>query len=105
ISSSSWWGGTPASSSMLVTSSGKSGSSRLRSEMFTAIERSWPSVSHVLTCCSALQQVSTWLTDGHDLSIAVNISERSLLDPDFPDEVTSMLLDAGVPPHQLELEI
>jgi len=35
----------------------------------------------------------------------VNISERSLLDPDFPDEVSCLLLDAGVPPHQLELEI
>jgi EAL domain-containing protein (putative c-di-GMP-specific phosphodiesterase class I) len=33
---------------------------------------------------TALQQVSAWQTDGHDLSIAVNISERSLLDPDFP---------------------
>jgi len=62
-----------------------------------------PLTTYVLR--TALQQVSAWQTDGHDLSIAVNISERSLLDPDFPDEVTSMLLDAGVPPHQLELEI
>jgi diguanylate cyclase len=62
-----------------------------------------PLTSFVLR--AALQQVSTWRRAGHDLSIAVNISERSLLDPDFPDEVTCMLLDAGVPPHRLELEI
>jgi diguanylate cyclase (GGDEF)-like protein/PAS domain S-box-containing protein len=54
---------------------------------------------------AALQQVNAWEHAGHYLSIAVNISERSLLDPDFPDEVTCMLLDAGVPPHRLELEI
>jgi diguanylate cyclase (GGDEF)-like protein/PAS domain S-box-containing protein len=54
---------------------------------------------------AALQQVNAWQQAGYDLSIAVNISERSLLDPDFPDEVTCLLLDAGVPPHHLELEI
>ena len=62
-----------------------------------------PLTSFVLR--AALQQVNAWQTAGHDLSIAVNISERSLLDPDFPDEVTCILLDAGVPPHHLELEI
>src|SRR3954447_11331176 len=62
-----------------------------------------PLTSFVLR--AALQQVNLWQRAGHDLSIAVNISERSLLDPDFPDEVTCMLLDAGVPPHRLELEI
>jgi EAL domain-containing protein (putative c-di-GMP-specific phosphodiesterase class I) len=54
---------------------------------------------------AALAQVGDWQREGFDLSIAVNISERSLLDPDFPDEVMCMLLDAGVPPHLLELEI
>jgi len=62
-----------------------------------------PLTSFVLR--TALLQVSAWQRSGHDLSIAVNISERSLLDPDFPDEVSCLLLDAGVPPHQLELEI
>jgi diguanylate cyclase (GGDEF)-like protein/PAS domain S-box-containing protein len=62
-----------------------------------------PLTTYVLR--TALQQVGAWQAAGHDLSIAVNVSERSLLDPDFPDEVTSMLLDHGVPPHQLELEI
>jgi EAL domain-containing protein (putative c-di-GMP-specific phosphodiesterase class I) len=62
-----------------------------------------PLTSFVLR--TALQQVNAWERTGHDLSIAVNVSERSLLDPDFPDEVTGLLLDAGVPPHRLELEI
>jgi EAL domain-containing protein (putative c-di-GMP-specific phosphodiesterase class I) len=35
----------------------------------------------------------------------VNVSERSLLDPDFPDEVECLLRAAGVAPARLELEI
>ena len=53
----------------------------------------------------ALEQVSVWQRDGHDLSIAVNVSERSLLDPDFPGEVARLLSAAGVAPARLELEI
>jgi EAL domain-containing protein (putative c-di-GMP-specific phosphodiesterase class I) len=53
----------------------------------------------------ALEQVSIWQRDGHDLSIAVNVSERSLLDPDFPEEVSRLLREAGVAAERLELEI
>jgi diguanylate cyclase (GGDEF)-like protein/PAS domain S-box-containing protein len=53
----------------------------------------------------ALEQVSVWQGAGHDLSIAVNVSERSLLDPDFPDEVARLLSDAGIASARLELEI
>jgi diguanylate cyclase (GGDEF)-like protein/PAS domain S-box-containing protein len=62
-----------------------------------------PLTSFVLR--SALRQVSDWQRDGHHLSVAVNVSERSLLDPDFPDEVERLLRAAGVAPAQLELEI
>jgi len=54
---------------------------------------------------SSLEQVSAWQAGGYDLSIAVNVSERSLLDPDFPDEVARLLEHAGVAPERLELEI
>jgi diguanylate cyclase (GGDEF)-like protein/PAS domain S-box-containing protein len=53
----------------------------------------------------ALEQVAAWQRGGYDLSIAVNVSERSLLDPDFPGEVARLLSDAGVAPTRLELEI
>jgi diguanylate cyclase len=62
-----------------------------------------PLTSFVLR--SALRQVSAWRREGHDLSVAVNVSERSLLDPDFPDEVACLLSAAGVAPARLELEI
>jgi diguanylate cyclase (GGDEF)-like protein/PAS domain S-box-containing protein len=62
-----------------------------------------PLTSFVLQ--SALRQVGAWQRDGHDLSVAVNVSERSLLDPDFPDEVQRLLAAAGVAPARLELEI
>jgi diguanylate cyclase len=62
-----------------------------------------PLTSFVLR--SALAQVSAWQAGGYDLSIAVNVSERSLLDPDFPDEVARLLGEAGVAPERLELEI
>jgi diguanylate cyclase (GGDEF)-like protein/PAS domain S-box-containing protein len=62
-----------------------------------------PLTSFVLS--RALEQVSAWQRDGLDLSIAVNVSERSLLDPDFPDEVARLLSAAGVAPTRLELEI
>jgi EAL domain-containing protein (putative c-di-GMP-specific phosphodiesterase class I) len=62
-----------------------------------------PLTSFVLR--SALTQVRAWQDDGHDLSIAVNISERSLLDSEFPDEVQAVLAQAGVPAARLELEI
>jgi diguanylate cyclase (GGDEF)-like protein/PAS domain S-box-containing protein len=62
-----------------------------------------PLTSFVLR--SALEQVSDWQAGGYDLSIAVNVSERSLLDPDFPDEVARLLEQASVAPDRLELEI
>jgi diguanylate cyclase len=62
-----------------------------------------PLTSFVLR--AALNQLRAWRHGGHDLSIAVNVSERSLLDPDFPGEVARLLHTTGVPPARLELEI
>jgi diguanylate cyclase (GGDEF)-like protein/PAS domain S-box-containing protein len=62
-----------------------------------------PLTSFVLR--SALRQVRAWQREGHHLTVAVNVSERSLLDPDFPDEVERLLRAAGVAPARLELEI
>ena len=56
-----------------------------------------------------LRECRRWLDDGptlHDrLSIAVNLSARSLLDADLPATVGSALTRWKVPPHLLDLEI
>ncbi len=53
----------------------------------------------------SLEQLATWRRAGHDLTIAVNVSERSLLDPQFPAEVARALRGTGIPAERLELEI
>ena len=53
----------------------------------------------------ALRQCRAWGDDGIDIAVAVNVSERSLLDPAFPDEVDALLARHGVPGNRLQLEL
>ena len=53
----------------------------------------------------ALTQCGTWRRAGLNLDIAVNLSVRSLLDTDLPDEIGRLLTDTGVPPACLTLEL
>jgi EAL domain-containing protein (putative c-di-GMP-specific phosphodiesterase class I) len=53
----------------------------------------------------ALRQCRTWHQAGLELSVAVNLSVRSLQDEDFPDEVARLLEEHEVDPSWLELEI
>ncbi len=53
----------------------------------------------------ALRQCRDWGDDGIDIAVAVNVSERSLLDPAFPDEVDALLARHGVPGNRLQLEL
>ncbi len=53
----------------------------------------------------ALIQYVTWRTIGLDVGIAVNISAQTLLDPEFPDQVTGLIAAYDVPAHRLTLEI
>ena len=53
----------------------------------------------------ALAQCRRWLDQGLDLTVAVNLSARSLRDPRLPDTVFAALETAGVPAANLELEI
>jgi diguanylate cyclase (GGDEF)-like protein/PAS domain S-box-containing protein len=62
-----------------------------------------PLTSFVLR--TSLEQLAVWRRAGHDLTIAVNVSERSLLDPEFPAEVAHVLRGTGIPSDRLELEI
>jgi len=53
----------------------------------------------------ALQQLVQWHAAGHELSLSVNISPRTLRDPQFPHRVRRALDDNGVDPQWLTLEI
>jgi diguanylate cyclase (GGDEF)-like protein len=53
----------------------------------------------------SLAAVAGWRRKGVDLSIAVNLSSRSLLDADLVDEVSRLLRRHDVPPAQLTLEV
>jgi diguanylate cyclase (GGDEF)-like protein len=54
---------------------------------------------------TALEQCRRWHDAGRPLGVAVNLSTRSLLDPDFPDELERLLREFGVDAGQLTLEI
>ena len=53
----------------------------------------------------ALRQCSLWRQAGHELSVAVNLSVRRLLDLEFPTEVAGLLDRYQLPAHSLVLEI
>ncbi|MEV4283166.1 putative bifunctional diguanylate cyclase/phosphodiesterase [Actinoplanes xinjiangensis] len=53
----------------------------------------------------ALTQARAWLAAGHRIPVAVNISTRSLLDPEFPGLVDVLLRQTGVPGNQLCIEV
>jgi diguanylate cyclase (GGDEF)-like protein len=53
----------------------------------------------------ALRQVAAWRDDGLELKMAVNLSTRSLLNEDFPEEVSRALKKWRVTPSSLQLEI
>ena len=53
----------------------------------------------------AIGACAAWRADGHELTVAVNLSVTNLMDPDLPAEVAALLREAGLDPRQLELEI
>jgi diguanylate cyclase len=54
---------------------------------------------------AALRQAAAWRRAGHQLSVAVNVSTRSLLDREFPDQVADRLTAWEVPATSLVLEV
>ncbi|MHB1445725.1 MAG: putative bifunctional diguanylate cyclase/phosphodiesterase [Acidimicrobiales bacterium] len=54
---------------------------------------------------SALEQCRQWNDAGHDIGVAVNLSVRSLLDPDLSSRVEALLAETGVSGSRLTLEI
>ena len=53
----------------------------------------------------SLTAADAWREAGFDIPVAVNVSPRSLLDPDFPEAVRSRLGNHGVPSDRLVLEL
>ena len=52
-----------------------------------------------------LRRCREWDQEGRPLGVAVNLSPRTLLDPDFPPYVERLLAEYDVPPDRLTLEI
>lgn len=53
----------------------------------------------------ACQQVQQWRADWPELTVAVNVSQRELLDPEFPARVRRILHETGLPSEALHLEV
>jgi diguanylate cyclase (GGDEF)-like protein len=53
----------------------------------------------------ALVAAAQWREAGFPLTVAVNVSPRSLLDPSFPDIVAARLASRDVPPEMLVIEL
>ena len=62
-----------------------------------------PLTRHVLE--RSIAECAAWRRDGRELSVAVNLSVRNLLDRDLPREIEQMLDSFGVPADALQLEI
>jgi diguanylate cyclase (GGDEF)-like protein len=62
-----------------------------------------PMTRHVLE--RAVHQCVEWRRDGRELSVAVNLSVRNLLDRNLPTEIDRLLSVYGLPPEALQLEI
>ncbi len=53
----------------------------------------------------SIAQCAEWRSAGRDLSVAVNLSVRNLLDPSLPHEIERLLMIYGLTPRALQLEI
>jgi diguanylate cyclase (GGDEF)-like protein len=53
----------------------------------------------------SLRQLRAWRSAGLEIDLAVNVSSRDLADARFPDEVARALVEHGVDPSWLELEV
>jgi diguanylate cyclase (GGDEF)-like protein len=54
---------------------------------------------------TALHQQRAWRESGYDLTMAINLSARSLLDVGFPQHISALLATHDVEPSRLVLEI
>jgi EAL domain-containing protein (putative c-di-GMP-specific phosphodiesterase class I) len=57
------------------------------------------------TLVAAFEQAGEWEREGHDLSVAVNLSPKSALDPVLPDKIGALFERYDVPPSRIQLEL
>src|SRR4051794_16035131 len=57
------------------------------------------------TLDTAFHQAASWQADGHRLTVAVNLSPRSAVDPELPGKVRSLLELYGTPASCIQLEL
>src|SRR5262249_23742229 len=53
----------------------------------------------------ACDQLSRWLSDGHEVFLAVNVSVRELHTPEYANQVAEVLRVHRVPPERLVVEV
>lgn len=53
----------------------------------------------------ACQAAARWISEGHRLPVAVNVSARQFAHPDFVSVVSRALSESGIPAQMLEIEI
>ncbi len=54
---------------------------------------------------AAVAECRRWRDAGHDMSVAVNVSTRNLVDPTLPDQIASLLYANKLPAHALHIEV
>jgi diguanylate cyclase (GGDEF)-like protein len=54
---------------------------------------------------TSLRQLAEWQALGLDVTMSINVSVRSLLDPGFPAQVAEVLADVDISPRLVKLEI
>jgi diguanylate cyclase len=57
------------------------------------------------TLVAAFEQAHDWQRDGHDLTVAVNLSPKSALDPVLPDKISALFERFEVSPARIQLEL
>jgi EAL domain-containing protein (putative c-di-GMP-specific phosphodiesterase class I) len=57
------------------------------------------------TLVAAFEQARRWQEDGHDLTVAVNLSPKSALDRDLPDKIEVLFERFDVTPTRIQLEL
>ena len=57
------------------------------------------------TLAAAFKQARDWQNEGHDLSVAVNLSPKSALDPALPEKINVLFERFDVTPARIQLEL
>jgi EAL domain-containing protein (putative c-di-GMP-specific phosphodiesterase class I) len=57
------------------------------------------------TLVAAFEQAGEWEREGHGLSIAVNLSPKSALDPSLPEKISALFERYDVSPARIQLEL